>query len=228
MGPDNTRTGMRRERPTAHCPLVTAHCFNAFIVKQLESLGVSNRLALGIAALVLIVIALLVIAVRTPTTAVTFDPTAIARADSAHPGARIFTADARDEGKWHYFSFARARLVAPADSWDIAFKRFHIIVNGAPAFSGGAGVLDLGRVAYDEVSSVPRTGYVGSVAGRDTASAPLVRWYAYGFTTHLLTTLDHVYAVRTADGSYVKMQVLSYYCPGPDPGCMTIRFSELR
>src|SRR4051812_19860612 len=198
------------------------------MVKQLEALGVSNRLAAGIAAMVLIVIALLVIAVRRPVNTITFEPTASARADSVHAGARLFTADARDEGKWHHFSFAQARLVAPSDDWDIAFKRFHIIVNGAPGFSGNAGVVDLGRLRFDDVISAPRTGYVGSVAGRDTASAPLTRWYGYGFSTHLLTTLDHVYAVRTTDGSYVKMQVLSYYCPGPDPGCMTIRYSALK
>ncbi len=197
-------------------------------MKQLESLGVSNRLALGIAVMVLVVIGLLVVAVRRPTNTITYEPIAAARLDSAHAHARIFTANARDEAAWHHFSFAQARLVAPGDDWDIAFRRFHIIVNGAPAFRGSAGVVDLGAVRFDDVTTAPRTGYVGSVAGRDTASAPLSRWYGYGFSTHLLTTLDHVYAIRTVDGAFVKMQVLGYYCAGPDPGCMTIRFGALK
>jgi HmuY protein len=33
------------------------------------------------------------------------------------------------------------------------------------------------------------------------------------------------FVLRTADGRYAKLRVLSYYCPGPEPGCLTIEYS---
>jgi hypothetical protein len=33
-----------------------------------------------------------------------------------------------------------------------------------------------------------------------------------------------VYALRTADGRYAKLEILSYYCPGAMPGCVTFRY----
>jgi hypothetical protein len=33
-----------------------------------------------------------------------------------------------------------------------------------------------------------------------------------------------VWALRTADGRYVKFEILGYYCPGAQPGCLTIRY----
>jgi hypothetical protein len=33
-----------------------------------------------------------------------------------------------------------------------------------------------------------------------------------------------VYAVRTADGRFAKLQVISYYCTGAIPGCLTFRY----
>jgi hypothetical protein len=38
----------------------------------------------------------------------------------------------------------------------------------------------------------------------------------------------HVYVLRTSDGAYVKMQIVSYYCPGPTAGCMTVRIAPVR
>jgi hypothetical protein len=33
-----------------------------------------------------------------------------------------------------------------------------------------------------------------------------------------------VWAVRTADGRYAKLEMVGYYCPGPQPGCPTFRY----
>jgi hypothetical protein len=30
--------------------------------------------------------------------------------------------------------------------------------------------------------------------------------------------------VRTTDGRYAKLEILGYYCPGGQPGCLTFRY----
>jgi hypothetical protein len=52
----------------------------------------------------------------------------------------------------------------------------------------------------------------------------IASWYRYGFFTHILSPKPHVWAVRTADGRYAKIQIVGYYCPGPRPGCPTFRY----
>lgn len=113
--------------------------------------------------------------------------------------------------------------------WDLAFRRFHIIANAGPGFPGDGGVIDLGPVAFDSVTSVPAAGYVPTaLAGRDSTNAAIERWYRYGFTSHLLTPLGHVYAVRAADGRHhVRLEILGYYCPGARPGCVTVRWADV-
>jgi hypothetical protein len=55
-------------------------------------------------------------------------------------------------------------------------------------------------------------------------SRDLERWYTYSWTSHLLTSKGHVYGVRTADGRHATLEIVSYYCPGARPGCVTIRY----
>jgi hypothetical protein len=52
----------------------------------------------------------------------------------------------------------------------------------------------------------------------------IASWYRYGFFSHVLTPKPHVWAVRTADGRYAKLEMLGYYCPGAQPGCPTFRY----
>jgi hypothetical protein len=85
---------------------------------------------------------------------------------------------------------------------------------------GGSGV---SAVALDSVTSVPTEGYRGMEAvGRDTTLAVLNDWYSY--TTHVLRPRDQTFALRTAAGRRAAVRFLSYYCPGAQPGCVTLRY----
>jgi hypothetical protein len=141
-------------------------------------------------------------------------------------GPTVHTVDARSGQDWTFFDFSRGSTVEdPApDEWDLAFRRFHVMVNGGPGFAGEGGVLDLGEGTLDTLASVPREGYAAAVSGRDSTSAALARWYAYSWSSHVLTPRPRVYAVRTADGRYAALEILGYYCPGADPGCPTFRY----
>jgi hypothetical protein len=136
------------------------------------------------------------------------------------------TVDATSGEAWRYFSFRRGAVVAEPgpNDWDLAFRRFHIIANGGPGFTGAGGILDLGPVGFDGVRTVPPAGYAANALGPDPTNAAIARWYTYGFFSHLLMPKPHVWAVRTADGRFAKIEIVSYYCPGMLAGCLTFRY----
>ena len=142
-------------------------------------------------------------------------------------GPVLTTVDATDDRAWVRFDFSRGSVVEDADplGWDLAFRRNRIIANGGPGFAGNGGILDLGEVDFAEVVELPTEGYVANRVGGDTVNPAIEDWYDYGFTTHLLTPRPRVYAVRTADGRYAKMEIVSYYCPGARAGCYTFRWT---
>lgn len=160
----------------------------------------------------------------------TFEPAPVGVARPRRAGADTvtdtltdtLTVDASDERAWRFVDLDRGAVLLPPDTagWDLAVRRFHVIAADAAA--------DLGAVAFDTVSRAPRRGYVANALGTDTTNAALRRWYHYGALTHLLTPLRRVYVVRSRAGGYAKLQVLSYYCTGMRPGCLTLRYARLR
>ncbi|MDE2772207.1 MAG: HmuY family protein [Gemmatimonadota bacterium] len=190
-----------------------------------------TRAQVMIAALALAAVALVVLSLRSPELPV-FPPSPILDADADRgggnsSGAQLLTVDASDPQSWRHIDLERGTVVeAPGpDGWDLAFRRFEVRVNGGAGGQAGAGVLALGDVALDSVRSVPASGYVGmSARGRDTTHALLDEWYSYSFTSHVLRPAARVYAVRTARGLHAALEFVSYYCPGAQPGCVTVRY----
>ncbi|MFW6078566.1 MAG: HmuY family protein [Gemmatimonadota bacterium] len=188
----------------------------------------SDRGALLIAAGVLALAALLVVATLDRPIPPAFPPTEPAPAEVGPrlAGPATYTVDASGPDRWRYFDFSRGATVDPAGplDWDLAFRRFHIIANGGDGFAGAGGIADLGELRFDSVLTVPDAGYRPNVVGTDTVNPAIRDWYDYGFTSHLLTPRPRVYAVRTADGRYAKLELVSYYCPDARAGCITIRY----
>ena len=135
-------------------------------------------------------------------------------------GPGTYTLDASAGDGWRRFDFAR-NAVVDSGSWDIAFRRHHLIA--AP----GAGIADLGAVAFDSVREVPDAGgrYAPTEFERDTVNPGVGKWYAYSMVSHLLKPKGHVYAVRTADGHYAKLEILAYYCRDVGAACYTVRYA---
>lgn len=141
-------------------------------------------------------------------------------------GPVTVTVDAAAGDRWAFFDLSRGSVVESplSTEWDLAFRRYRIIVNGGPGFAGEGGVLGLPGVHFDSLVSVPETGYVLTRQQGDSLNPALERWYDYNWTSHVLEPKGTVYALRTADGRYAKFQILGYYCPGARPGCVTIRY----
>jgi HmuY protein len=134
-------------------------------------------------------------------------------------GPTTYTLDASSTERWRTFDFGR-NAVVDSGPWDIAFRRFHLIA--AP----GGGIQDLGPVPFDSVAAVPASGYVGDVtSGDDTTNPGVGKWYSYSMVSHLLKSKHHVYAVRTARGTYAKLEFLAYYCKDAGVACITFRYA---
>ena len=164
-----------------------------------------------VAAMVIVVAGLVALSLRQPSVPM-YAPTPPAPREvgRALVGPVLYTVDATSSERWRHFSFRLGSVIdtaGPAD-WDLAFRRYQIMVN--------SGVVDLGDVAFASVTSAPDSGY--------QATPAFAGWYRYGFLSHLLSPRPRVWAVRAADGRYAKIEFVSYYCPGAQPGCLTFRY----
>ncbi len=188
--------------------------------RQRLALGLSVAGVLGLAAL------LLTVSLRRPSVA-EYPPSPVETVPAGDTlvGPRTYTVDASDPGRWRFFDFSRGTVVeSPGpEEWDLAFRRFHVIANGGEGFAGRGGLMAL-DAPFDSIRTVPAEGYVRSTAGGDSVNAAAEGWYAYSFTSHLLRPDPGIFAVRTADGRYARIRILSYYCPEARPGCLTFRY----
>jgi hypothetical protein len=116
--------------------------------------------------------------------------------------------DGRAEDRWRYVDLDTGRVLAPDDSagWDLAVQRFRI--------RAARGVRDL--------APGPDPAPAGS------ARPEFGRWYSYSMLSHLLRPSGRAFAVRTGEGGEARVEILSYYCPGLEAGCLTIRSALLR
>jgi len=185
--------------------------------------------ALAAGALAAATVALVALSLRRPRPP-EYPPTPAgpgAEAGATLVGPRTVTIDASDPDAWRFFDFSRGAILdrpGPLD-WDIAVRRYHIIANGGPGFPGTAAIARLDETPFDAVTAAPDAGYQPTlVAGSDSTNPATRRWYRYSFTSHLLTPRPATYVARTADGRYAKFEILSYYCPGARPGCLTLRY----
>jgi hypothetical protein len=180
-----------------------------------------KQLAPGLAAAVVVAVTVTLVALtlRTPTVP-TFAPTAPALRAAGHAlvGPVLYTVDATAADTWQHFSFRLGSVVEPPAAWDLGFRRYAIV-----AGPGGA-IADLGEVDFERVRSVPTDGYRANEGRADPRNPAIAGWYRYGFFSHVLSPKPRVWAVRTADGRYAKLEMVGYYCPGSVPGCPTFRY----
>lgn len=128
-------------------------------------------------------------------------------------------------GEYIKFSFAEEGIVS-GDDWDIAFRGSTILVNGGEARAadepartgqGGAYLAD-GILSTVETVETDRFS-TDSPAGLAIPTGSSNGWYEYlGPPSHLILPLPGtVLVVRTHDGRYAKMEIISYYEGAPTP-----------
>jgi hypothetical protein len=138
-------------------------------------------------------------------------------------GPILYTLEARAAEQWTYFDFSRGSVVD---------QRHKILANGGATNPKGRGaILNLGDVAFEEVLEAPAEGYIEDTIASinphaiTTENLAIKAWYHYNFLTHVLRPKSNVYVIRTANGTYAKMRLVSYYCDGGQAsGCFTIEY----
>jgi len=148
-------------------------------------------------------------------------------------GPVVYTIDARSKEMWMYFDFSRGSVVTvdnpKTGDWDLSIRRHVIRTNGgATNPNGQAALLALEGQELSAVIRVPdEAAFVSDVRDKKRLhpyNSVVDKWYKYSYTTNVLLPKPIVYLVRTQDGKYAKMRIVSYYCKGNISGCMTIEY----
>lgn len=106
------------------------------------------------------------------------------------------------------------RSDSTSTGWDLGFQSSNIIVN-SPATGGGQGGVQVLDVAFDDVTEAPETGYSTETVGLESSST--LAWGTYNPQSMLVFPLDgKTLVIKTADGNYAKVRIISYYEGAPD------------
>ena len=145
-------------------------------------------------------------------------------------GEITYTINAFSLKDWIYFDFSKGAVVNISDrashDWDMGFRRAKIISNsGASNPSGKGGIAAIENAEFVSVMEAPESGYMIDISKNalETENPVIDRWYLYNYMTHELKPKKNIYIIRTADGKYVKIQIMKFYCEGL-AGCYTIKY----
>ncbi|MBL0744379.1 HmuY family protein [Chryseolinea lacunae] len=132
------------------------------------------------------------------------------------------------------FSFANGAVVANTDSvsskWDIGFRGTTLVLNGGVSGPGQAQGQIVSGI-FDELKEAPADGYTAdSQAAKAIVGSGTSGWYTYTGTTSvpnhaILPNAGKVIVLKTADGKYVKVEIISYY--KGNPSTTTTTFADL-
>jgi hypothetical protein len=101
-----------------------------------------------------------------------------------------------------------SRSDSASTAWDIGFRGTSIIFNGGSNGPGDGGVVVVNDL-FESVTEAPESGY-------DDALPDDNDWYSYNPATHIVTPVaGRTMVIRTADGRYAKLRILSYYEGAP-------------
>ncbi len=123
-------------------------------------------------------------------------------------------------GAFTKFNFATGLETTSETDWDIAFRGTTIAVNGGtntgtadePSRNGNAGAAIV-TGSFENITTAN-----GLIFEQDNDSAFAIPtgsdngWYNYNFMTNLITPIPgRILVIRTRDGHYAKVEILSYY-----------------
>jgi len=113
-------------------------------------------------------------------------------------------------------------------AWDIGFQRTKIITNGGVTNPNGrVSLKNLGPVDFDSATTIPTDGYIQDAKSYGKIlNKAIVDWYLYRTRTHNIESQKNVYVVKMAEGDYLKMRILNYYCSREESECKSIMCSR--
>jgi len=158
---------------------------------------------------------------------------------AAGPSVVRSQVNASDDVDWVYFDLESGSEVTVSDplvdsGWDLAFRRFHIALDGGESGSGNAAALYLAD-AFDALTRAPAGGYESDAPDGDDAddlpdyflSNTDDGWWDYDVSTHGLSARPRTYVVRTVEGNHFKLRFEDYYSNAGSSGYITLRWAPL-
>lgn len=119
-----------------------------------------------------------------------------------------------------FYSLREDRIIEKSDSastqWDIALAGTSILVNGGTS-GPGEGAAQVVEGVFEDFTEAPAGGYQ-----QDSQETPAITgWYNYtgqtGTPAHAILAIPgKIIILKTAEGEYAKMEIISYYQGNPD------------
>ena len=147
--------------------------------------------------------------------------------------------DATSRKKWTLVDFSSQKTYQIKDlhkektqlksyPWDIGFQRTKIITNGGLTNPEGIVALkNMGPIDFDSITSAPIADYTQDAKSYGKIlNKAIVDWYLYRTRTHNIESQKNVYVLRMAEGGYLKMRILNYYCSRDESECKSIMCSR--
>lgn len=134
-----------------------------------------------------------------------------------------------------FFRFKDSSIVNLSDSasanWDFGLRFVNIIVNSHASGPGNGGVITQNGV-FDSYTMAPTTGYAYDTTSTNLAidNGLTTGWYNYDDNTHAFSPkAGRFFVMKSADGHYAKMEILSvnyagFNPPNPTPDSLIYKF----
>ncbi|MBC3787191.1 HmuY family protein [Spirosoma utsteinense] len=125
-------------------------------------------------------------------------------------------------GKFTLYNLRDNKTVANTDSatnrWDVGFRGTTVIINGGAVRSGQGGAY-VHTGTFEELTAIPATATFAQDQSATSLAIPTgsgLGWYNYNSTNNIITPVPgRVLVIRTGDGKYAKLEILSYYENAP-------------
>ncbi|HET7117948.1 MAG TPA: HmuY family protein [Hanamia sp.] len=134
-----------------------------------------------------------------------------------------------------FYNMKDSSVVDISDSattqWDFAIRFVNIIVNSHASGPGNGGVITQTGI-FDNYTMAPATGFAYDTTTTNLAidAGLTTGWYNYDDATHAFSPkAGQFFVIRTADGHYAKLEILSvtyagYTPPNPTPTTLIYKF----
>lgn len=150
--------------------------------------------------------------------------------------------DATAWDTWTYYSFSQGKEVEISDpstsmDWDIGFHRYDVRLNCGASGPGNGGSIDLGVIDFNTLSQVPISGYIENdsidiievfIMPPDLVTVPgdtvMASWMNFTGPPPVYTVTNNIFAIKTADGKYVKVWLKSFHNENAESGYVTMEY----
>ncbi len=140
-------------------------------------------------------------------------------------------------GEFTKFDFASGQTTTSTTEWDIAFRGTTIIINGGSSFGAtdepertGNAAVYIQDGTFESVSTVDTPNLQqDSEEGYAIVTGSGNGWYTYNPANNSISpTPGKVIVIRTRDGKYAKIEILSYYKDAPEDITLDIATNDAR